>query len=179
MTPGEEELLHAGTITGAHGVRGWVKVHAFTDPVDNFLDFDTWYARRRGHFDEVEFLEARRHGKGLVARLAGVDDRDAAEKLRGVEVWVRRGDLPPLAAGEYYWHELLGMRVYSEHDARPVLLGEVDHLMETGANDVIVLRPCKGSVDDRERLLPWLPGQVVKEIDRGAGRISVDWHPDD
>lgn len=172
-------MLMAGKITGAYGIKGWVKVHALTEPVDNFMQYRRWYTRRHGEYKAVEFVEGRAHGKGLVARLGGVDTRSEAEQLRGTEIWVRADELPDLEAGEYYWHQLQGLKVWCEHGGEALLLGEVDHLLETGANDVLVLKPCDGSIDDRERLIPYLPDDVVVEVDLETGRMTVAWHPED
>jgi 16S rRNA processing protein RimM len=185
--------LHAGTISGAYGIQGWVRVHALTDPLENLLAFPSWYVAspgRRGapSFDALRFEAGRRHGKGLIAKIAGVDDRTAAERLRGTQIWVDADHLAPLEEGEFYWHQLEGLEVWSRLEgpdagisgtAAPVLLGVVDHLLETGANDVLVVAPCEGSVDKRERLLPYLPDDVVLRVDTQAGRIDVCWHPDD
>jgi len=175
-------MLHAGTITGAYGIKGWVKLHALTESPDGLLAFDHWYQRRDAageRYEELRFLAGKRHGKGLIAQIDGVDTRTEAEGLRGVEVWVRAEELPPLEDGDFYWHELAGMQVWTTHEGQNLLLGCVDHLIDTGANDVIVLAPCEGSVDDRSRLLPYAVGQVVKKVDARQRRIDVDWHPED
>lgn len=177
--PGDQAMLQAGTITGAYGIKGWVKIHALTDPVENFLGFGSWHIRRRNMFEPVEFVDGKLHGKGLIARIDGVDDRTAAEGLRGLEIWVPRTSLPELADGDYYWHQLQGLEVWTEYEGQSLLLGEVDYLLETGANDVLVLRHCEGAVDDRQRLIPYLPGSVVLSVARYEGRIVVNWHPDD
>lgn len=177
-SPGEHKLL-AGKISGAYGIKGWVKIHAFTDPPDNFFAFSRHEIVRRGRPETVRFAEGRSQGKGLIARIVGVDNRNDAELLRGSEVWVPEAELPSLEDGDYYWHQLQGLQVWSKQPTPAVLLGVVDHLIETGANDVLVLRPCEGSVDDRERLIPYLPGSVVTEVDEEGGRMTVDWHPED
>lgn len=172
-------MLRAGTITGAYGIKGWVKVHALTDLPEDFFAFERWFAKDRHGYRPIAFAEGRRHGKGLIARVDGVATRDEAEALRGTDVWVPAEALPALDDGDYYWHQLENMRVWCEHEGRSLLLGEVDHLIETGANDVLVLRPCEGSIDQRERLVPYLPGQVVLAVDDDEGRMTVAWHPDD
>ena len=179
MLPVDQEMLLAGKITGAYGIKGWVKIHALTDPVENFLSYSRWLVKRRNSLEPVEFVDGKAHGKGLIARVRGVDDRTEAEALRGLEVWVQASDLPVLEDGDYYWFQLQGMKVTTEFDGQALLLGQVDHLLETGANDVMVLEPCDGSVDDRQRLIPYLVGSVVREVSREKGTIVVDWHPDD
>jgi 16S rRNA processing protein RimM len=186
----ETSMLLAGKITGAYGIKGWVKIFALTEQIENILAFPALFLKERSGMKLVEIVEGKRHGKGLIARLGGVDNRDAAEALRGRELWMSSADLPQLEEGDFYWHELTGMQVWSDggvagaaespYDSKDLLLlGVVDHMLETGANDVMVLAPCEGSIDDRERLLPYLVGSVVMRVDRERGRIDVAWHPDD
>jgi 16S rRNA processing protein RimM len=177
----EAELLAAGRITGPHGIKGWVKIESYTDPAENFLEFGEWLLQRPEGAERVEFDQGRRHGKGLVAHIRGVDDRSEAEHYRGLVVAVPASRLPSLAEGDYYWRQLEGLQVWcregGEGDA--VYLGVVDHLLETGANDVLVVRATDGSIDGRERLIPYLPGDVVTRIDTQAGVIEVNWFVED
>ncbi|WP_439102948.1 ribosome maturation factor RimM [Congregibacter sp.] len=177
-TPGDQMLL-AGKITGAYGIKGWVKLQIFTDPPKNFFAFSGHQMARQRHLEPIELADGRSQGKGWVARVVGVDTRTEAELLRGTEIWVPQSELPVLASDEYYWHQLQGLQVWSEHEGQKLLLGEVDHLLETGANDVLVLRSCEGSVDERERLIPYLPKSVVLSVDTEAGMMTVNWHPED
>lgn len=163
------DLVVMGRISGLYGVRGWVKVHSETEPRENIVQYSPWYLRLQDGWREVPLAAGRRHGKGVVAQLAGYDNRDAAAALVGTEVAVRRDQLPPPAAGEYYWADLIGLRVATVDGTD---LGIVDHLMETGANDVLVVR------GERERLIPFLPDDVVVEVDLEGGCMRVDWDPD-
>jgi 16S rRNA processing protein RimM len=171
----DQEIV-IGRIGGVYGVKGWVKIHSFTEPAENLLCYRGWKIRRRDRdpWESIDIDEGRRHGKGLIAHVAGIDDRDAAEALKGCEIAVPRIELPPLEGDEYYWHQLEGLEVV----CGDVLLGRVDHLLETGANDVLVVRGTADSIDDRERLIPWIRGQVVKRVDIDAGRIDVEWDPE-
>lgn len=185
------ELLTVGRITGCYGIKGWVKVHSFTDPQENFLKYGGWVIRRRGGPEAVEFDAGKRHGKGLVAHIRGVDDRSEAERFRGLEVAVPADCLPDLEEGDFYWHQLEGLAVWCRdpgageagEEGEEVLLGSVDYLIDTGANDVLVVRPGevagRRSIDRRERLIPYLPGDVVTRVDLDAGRIDVAWFLDD
>jgi 16S rRNA processing protein RimM len=85
--------------------------------------------------------------------------------------------MPQLSQGEFYWYQLEGLKVLSARGSQQVLLGEVSHLLETGANDVLVVQPCAGSIDDRERMLPWVDDNVILGVDLAAGEIRVDWDP--
>ncbi len=165
----ESQFVVLGRITGAHGIRGWVKVYSETRPRDGILGYSPWFLRRNGQWVPFEVSEGRLQGKGLVAQLEGCGDREAAIALKGAEIAIPRARLPEPEAGEYYWADLIGLAVETTSG---VSLGRVDHLLETGANDVLVVR------GDQERLVPFVPDQVVVEVDLKGGRLVVDWDPD-
>lgn len=164
------DYLIVGRINGLYGVRGWVKVFSHTEPRDNILSYRTWYLRRGAEWRPIELAEGRLHGKGVVARLAGCDDRDKAAALIGSDIAILREQLPQAAPGEYYWSDLIGLAVCT---VEGVELGLVDHLLETGSNDVLVVLQGK-----HERLIPFIREQVVREIDLVDKRMVVDWDPD-
>lgn len=173
-TPSVEDLIVLGKITSVHGVRGEVKIYSFTDPIDNLLDYTAWTLKRDGEVKQVELVSGRLQGKILVAKLKGLDDREVARTFAGFDICVPRALLPDLDDGEYYWHQLEGLKVI---DLQGQLLGRLDHLLETGSNDVMVVKPCPGSLDDRERLLPYTE-QCVQKVDLAAGEMRVDWDAD-
>lgn len=178
MTDTDGEPIVVGRITAPFGVKGWVKVHSYTDPPENIFRYGRLCRRRGGQLEPLELLAHGGSGSALTAHFAGCDDRDAAAALARTDLVVDAAALPALEQGEYYWHQLIGLKVLARHEGTPeVLLGEVDHLLETGANDVLVVKGTAESVDQRERLIPWLPGQVVLEVDPEAGQIVVDWDP--
>lgn len=166
---GEENTVILGRITGLYGVKGWVKVYSETDPRQNILKYRPWLLRLRNGWQPCEVEEGRTQGKGVVAKLRGIDDRDQAVELLQVEIAVRRDQLPRPKPGEYYWTDLEGLRVET---ISGVDLGSLDHLFATGANDVMVVK------GERERLVPFIRGQVVKEVDLSARRMRVDWDPE-
>lgn len=166
--PGERRVL-LGRVSGLYGVQGWVRVHSHTQPRESILGYTPWHILRGGVWEERGVLAGRRHGKTVVARLDGCEDRDMARELIGAEVYVPRQALGSPGEGEYFWADLVGLRVVTTGGAD---LGRVDALMETGANDVLVVK------GDRERLVPFLVEQVVKAVDLDAGSIEVDWDPD-
>ena len=174
MTDTSPDMLVIGRIGGVYGVKGWVKIRSFTEPQENLLSYENCKIQRRGQWQDIELDAGKVHGKGLIAHLKGVDDRSQAEELKGLEISVPRAELPELTEDEFYWHQLEGLSVY----AGDCLLGQVDHLLETGANDVLVVRACEGSLDKRERLVPWLRGDVVKGVDLAGSRIDVEWDPE-
>jgi 16S rRNA processing protein RimM len=166
--PGDnaDEQVLLGTVSGAFGVKGWVKLMSYTDPREAILDYEDSEICVDGRWRKLELIDGKRHGKTVIARLDGVDDRDAAEALRGSEIRILRGNLPDAGSERYYWADLLGMQV--EHkDGR--VLGTLDDMLETGANDVMVVR------GEHERLVPFVMGQVVLEVRLADRTIRVDW----
>lgn len=164
-----QDRVSMGRVTGAFGVRGWLKVLSGAEPPEALLDYSPWLLKLEGEWKSIKVLEGGVHGKGLVVHVEGVDDRDQAERLRGAEIAVERTQLEPLAEGEYYWADLVGLRVVT---TQGVDLGRIERLMETGANDVLVVH------GDRERLIPYLRPDVVTSVDLEAGVLTVDWDPE-
>ena len=171
-------LVVIGKITSVYGIKGWVRIHSYTEPQENFFDLGQWQVKRRDGLQPLEFDRGKTHGKGLVAHIAGVDDRTLAESFKGLEVVVPESALPQLEEGEYYWRQLEGLEVWCRQGGEQVLLGTVDYLIETGANDVLVVKAVQGSIDNVERLIPYLPGDTVTGVDLEAGRMEVDWFLD-
>lgn len=173
-----DELLVVAKIGAPYGIKGWVKLHSFLQqPLD--LEQYTGLVAYAGNVSKViEFAEIKSHGKGLIAQIVGVDNRTQAETFKNLELKLSTATLPDLDDGDYYWHQLQGLAVYSdsEEGIEPtLLLGRIASVMETGANDVLVLEPCENSVDDKERLIPYLPERVIKKVDLANKRMLVDW----
>ena len=166
-----------GRFTGVYGIKGWLKVHSFTEPRENILGYKACEIGRDGQWKALAIDDGRVHGKGLVVHLRGVDDRDIAASYVGAEIAVSTAEMPKLPQGEYYWHQLEGLKVFTDFSGEKQLLGKVDHLLETGANDVLVVQACEGSIDQQERLLPYVK-QFVREVNLDAGDMLVDWDPD-
>jgi 16S rRNA processing protein RimM len=172
MEETDSQFVVVGKITSAYGIKGWVKVFSYTDPVSNILQYTPWYlpvSPQQEGWRCCEVLNGRPHGKHVVAQLAGIDDRNQAELLRGMDIAVPRDQLPEPAEGEYYWLDLKGLRVVNTHG---VELGVVEDMMETGANDVLVVK------GDRQRLIPYVMDEIVKDVDLAGGVLIVDWEPD-
>ncbi|MBZ2167288.1 ribosome maturation factor RimM [Marinobacter sp. F4216] len=174
MTQHSQETV-IGRITSVFGVKGWLKVYSYTDPKEGILDYRDWILDLDGKRIPAKLEEGRRQGQGLVVRLKGIDDRDVARTYCGAEVRVGTDELPELPEGEFYWYQLEDLDVFTVNDE---CLGKVHHLMETGSNDVLVVHASSASIDQRERLIPYLPDQVVKDVDLAAGRMTVDWDPE-
>lgn len=164
------DYLNVGQVSGVFGVKGWVKVYSFTDPRENILQYSPWILRKNNQIHEVKLLGGRRQGSLVVANLQDINDRDAAAELMGSDILILRQQLPKPDADEYYWADLIGLDVQNQEGCK---LGKVDHLLETGANDVLVV------VDgDIERLIPFLQQSTILKVDLDGGVIVVDWDPD-
>lgn len=162
-----------GRVGAPWGVKGWVKVHSFTQPSDNLLEYREFDIETPSGLGKLVFDEMKPQGQGFVGHIKGCDLREQTGAWTGCELLVAKSALPALEEG-WYWHELEGLRVVT---LQGELLGTVHHLMETGANDVMVVRGDEHSVDRLERLLPWVEGQVVTDVDLEAGVLTVDWDP--
>ena len=165
----DSKPLVLGRISGLYGVRGWVKVHSYTDPRDAILKYGSWLLEQDGVWRETSVAEGRKQGKTVVARLDAVTDRDMATAFVGMTIGVARSDLPETDSGEYYWTDLEGLQVIHQ-DGR--ILGKVAYLLATGANDVLVIQ------GDQEVLVPFVKDEVIKGVDLATGMISVDWEWD-
>jgi 16S rRNA processing protein RimM len=167
----EPVYITVGKTGAPYGVRGWVKVQSFTESTENLLDYEPWYVVSGESLAWVEasVVEAKIHGKGIIAKFEGCDDRDAALKLGGQEIAIRRDQLPEPENGEYYWIDLEGLEVKTLEN---VSLGKVDRIEATGANDVLVVK------GERELLIPYVLNHIVHEVNIKAGFIRVDWDPD-
>ncbi|MGQ0384422.1 MAG: ribosome maturation factor RimM [Gammaproteobacteria bacterium] len=165
----EHERIVLGRITGSFGVRGWVKLQSYTEPPEQILEFPRWrLALPGGGNRDLRPLEGRRHGKGLVARIEGIDDRDGAGALARGELWVERQELPPLGRGEYYRADLVGLEVVNVLERR---LGRVHHFLDLPGNAVMVV------IGESEHWVPLVP-RHLRQVDLARGRIVVDWDPD-
>ena len=176
MSAANDKLI-VGKISGVYGVKGWIKVHSDTDPREGIAEYNPWYIKRGGHgkgeWREIQVENCKRHAQTVIAKLAGVDDRDAATQLTAALIAIRPDQLQVLGENEFYWRDLIGLRVINREG---IELGTVRRLMETGANDVLIVR--REEKDAKEHLVPWTPGEAILQVDLELGRITVDWDAD-
>ena len=165
----DDAKLAVGKIAGVYGLKGWLKIYSHTQPIDNILQYNPWWLDRKGVLTEVELEAGKLHGKGVLAKLKGIDDPDEAKKLVGTEIFIESSALAPLPEDEFYWRDLIGLVVQNRDG---VILGKVDDLMETGANLVLVVK------GETEILIPWIWESVILEVDLQQQRLVADWDPD-
>jgi len=167
MNTNPNHYVVLGQVVGVFGVKGWVKIRSDTQPYDNILHYSPWYLHQSDGWINRRVLASRKQAKGLIVQLEGVADRDAAARLVGCEIAVPRAQLPPPAKDEYYWADLIGMTV---RNLAGETLGQVSGLLETGANDVLVVQD-----GDLQHLIPYVRGYYVLQVNLEQGIIEVDW----
>jgi len=164
-----------GKLGKVHGIKGWLKLQSFTDPPENILQYSEFLVDQKGQRLSVQLDASHQHGNGITAHFKGYDTPESAKVLTGAELSVPTEQLPELQAGEFYWFQLHRLRVSNEQG---VDFGVIKQLIETGANDVLVVTPDENSCDDRERLIPYLAEQVILNVDLDAGAVKVKWEAD-
>ena len=153
-----------------HGVKGWVSVISHTEPRENLLKYHDWHIKRHGEWEPLEIAELQVNAKHILAKLPNLDDRDAVAMLTNLDIAVNEAQLPELESDEYYWHQILGLDVYTPQG---LCLGQVKEIRPTGANDVLVVQGT-----GKNHLIPYLLPQYVLSVDLLTKRIVVDWDPD-
>ena len=165
----ESEYLVVGRVAGVYGLQGWVKIMSYTRPRESILSYTTWYIRQDKHWIDMCLQTGRQQGKGLVACLQDVNDRESARALINADIAIVRKQLPELPDDEYYWCDLIGLSVKNQVGTS---LGKVVEIYETGANDVLVIK------GEERILIPLLMGNYVLGVDLELGQILVDWQPE-
>ncbi|MBP6562615.1 MAG: ribosome maturation factor RimM [Neisseriaceae bacterium] len=164
-----EQLVSMGFVRGVFGVRGWLKISTSTEYSDSLLDYETWQLEKDGVTKNVTVEAGKMAGTELQVKLVGVEDRDQAEALKGYTIFVPRSAFAPTEEDEYYWTDLIGLSVVNQEQ---VVLGTVTNLMQTGANDVLVLKGDQGQV-----LIPFVSAYVL-DVKLAEQTILVDWDLD-
>jgi 16S rRNA processing protein RimM len=161
-----DQKILVGRISGLFGIQGWLKIYSYTQPRENVISYNPWHIKRANQWQRTEVISGRRQAKTLIVKLQGIDDRRQAADLLGADVAIDETQLESLSGGDYYWVQLIGLRVINLSGLK---LGVVERLMETGAQDVLVVK------GDAQILIPFVQGSVVKDIDLDKGFIMVDW----
>ncbi len=166
----KDSQIVVGKVSGCFGVKGWLKIFSYCDPRENITTYKSWNVGDK----TFEGVESKKHGKLIVAKLKGIDDKDTAQTLIGSIIRIEKDQLSQLDPDEYYWHDLIGLEV---NNTKGIKFGKVTSILETGTHDVIVI------AGDRERLVPYITDQsnnkTIIDVDLTTKTITVDWHEDD
>lgn len=159
-----------GKIGAPYGVKGWVKVHSFTEPLANLFTYPLLIESRKEGWKSVKIEAFKEHGDGFVAKLVEVEDRDQAALITNAQLGVTRENLPELDEEQFYLNDLIGLTVFNQDD---VELGQVLDFIATGANDVMVVQGKK-----KQHLVPFVLEMYILDIDLDTKRMRVDWDPE-
>ncbi|MBA3580839.1 MAG: ribosome maturation factor RimM [Gammaproteobacteria bacterium] len=170
MTEPDNAVITLGEIVGVFGVKGWVKLFSYTEPKEKIGQYAPWLVGNGVKSQSVVLEVLHIHGKGLIAKLQDINDRDSAALLIGHSITVARSELAALPANEFYWRDLLGLRVVN---LQGIELGDVEQLLETGAHDVLVIKK-----EGMETLIPYVWNHFIYAVNLEAGIIQVDWPVD-
>ena len=161
-----------GEIIGSHGLEGWVQIFSYTRPAEKILTYSPWQLVDASGREEYLLSSYRVAGKKILVSFEGCSDRNKADGLKARQIYIEKSQMPALEEGDFYWNDLVGMKVKSTEG---IFFGNVETLIETGANDVLVVSPAKGSWDNNERLIPYVDGDVIIKVDQSLNQIIVDW----
>ena len=171
----QSEQIVVGRIGAVYGVKGWLKVQSFTDDPESIFEYSPWLLSQKTE-REMKVVEWRRHNNGLIARLEGISDRDEAARLTGADICITADELPALADDEFYWRDLIGMRVVN---TKGYDMGVVEQIMPTASNDVLVVKAnSNDGFGKSERLIPFIQSEYVTEVNKEEKRIQVEWPSD-
>jgi 16S rRNA processing protein RimM len=166
VTKSPDEYIPVGKVGATYGIKGWVKIHSFTEWVGSIFDFTPWYLEDAHGWQLTKVSDGREHGKGLIAKFNGFDNPEQSRLLTGKVIAIKRSQLPRLEKNEFYWSDLEGLTVI---DQSGKVLGTVLYILDTGANDVLIIK------NDKEYAIPYLPGSVILSVDLEKREIHVDW----
>ena len=167
----DDKKIYLGKITGVHGIKGWLKIQSFSSPLENILNYPLWIINNRGQEGFYSVEQGRKHSNKIIVKLEKIDDRTKAEYLINSKIKIRRSELPKLSNESHYWSDLEGLSVLNSEEK---LIGIVDSLIETGANDVMVVNTTK----DNRILIPFVMHEIIKEVSIELNYVKVDWSID-
>ena len=164
----DDKKIYLGKITGAHGIKGWLKIQSFSSPPENILNYPQWIINNQGEEDFYSIEQGRKQNNKIVVKLEKIDDRNTAESLINSKIQILRSDLPKLSNENYYWSDLVGLSVLNSEEK---VIGKIESLIETGANDVMVINALK----DERILVPFVMHEIIKEVNVELNYIKIDW----
>ena len=164
----DDKKIYLGKITGVHGIKGWLKIQSFSSPPENILNYPSWIINNQGEEELYSIEQGRKQNNKIVVKLEKIDDRNTAESLINSKIQILRSDLPKLSNENYYWSDLVGLSVLSSEEK---VIGKIESLIETGANDVMVIITLK----DERILIPFVMHEIIKEVNVELNYIKIDW----
>lgn len=156
-----------GRLGAAYGIKGWLHLISFTDPISNIFSYKNWQLKKNGQTLPIRLEAHKAHGKGYVIKIRDINDRELAAQHKGLEITIDRSELPQPKNEEYYWSDLVGLSVSTTTGES---LGVIDYLFETGANDVIVTK------GDKQHFIPYIDGVIIS-VDLSTNNMTVEWEP--
>lgn len=168
MSKSTDEYIAVGKVGAPYGIKGWVKIHSFTDLSSTIFEYKPWHLGNDKDWQIAEVTDWREHGKGLIAKIVGYDTPETVRALTGKKIGIKNSQLPPLKKNQYYWRDLEGLTVINQEGKQ---LGKIIYLLETGSNDVLVVK----NENEKEHAIPYLPGKVIVSIDLEKGEMRVNW----
>lgn len=169
-----DNLIKIGQLKKPYGIKGWLWIFSDMDEREAIFSIQPWYMKTATGMKVLTVVKWRKQGSGLVAQFEQVPDRNVAETMNGVTLWINKDSLPKNKEDEYYWSDLVGLTVKTKQD---VCLGKIIELFETGAHDIMTVKPTVDSVDEEQRLIPWHK-QTVVSVDMASKTVVVDWDVD-
>lgn len=163
-----DKTINIGKVIGLHGVKGWLKILSFSSPPENIFNYKSLIISNK-YINQIFHIEdSRKQGKKILIKLDNIDDRTSAESLKESDIYIQRSDLPQLSEDTYYWEDLLGFNVFNQNNIK---IGNVDSFIETGSNDVLIVKTTK----NKNILIPFIMNKSIKVVNTESHYITVDW----
>ena len=163
-----DKTINIGKVIGLHGVKGWLKILSFSSPPENIFNYKSLIISNK-YINQIFHIEdSRKQGKKILIKLDNIDDRTSAESLEESDIYIQRSDLPQLSEDTYYWEDLLGFNVFNQNNIK---IGNVDSFIETGSNDVLIVKTTK----NKNILIPFIMNKSIKVVNIESHYITVDW----
>lgn len=163
-----DKTINIGKVIGLHGVKGWLKILSFSSPPENIFNYKSLIISNK-YINQIFHIEdSRKQGKKILIKLDNIDDRTSAESLKESDIYIQRSDLPQLSEDTYYWEDLLGFNVFNQNNIK---IGNVDSFIETGSNDVLIVKTAK----NKNILIPFIMNKSIKIVNIESHYITVDW----